>query len=588
MRTLPSSRNPGHELHGEVKHDETPLVMMSVGRWSLDPVDPNTPDTLCNSDHPLLVTTTSQPALSLTLSKTSVITGITTLFSYGLNTGGPGVMSIGWIIVSFFTLTVGASMAEILSSIPTSGGPYFWAYMLAPQAHAPFFAWVTGWFNLIGQIAVTTGIDFGLANLISVTASVSNGYHGTAGKTLGILALILISHVAINLFSIRKLRYMIYTSIALNTIGIGCMIIAVLAKARTHQSAAFVFGKFFDGTGADDDPGWSIRASPAYVAATGVLMSQYTILGYDASAHLCEETRKAVRDAPIGLLSAIGVSAGIGFFVLLAMLFSIQDFDVVRKHPLPVLKILTDSCGEGGGLVLMTSNSRMMFAFARDGGIPHRLHIIDGRFKSPMRTVVFGASCSFLLALPALGSQVAFAGTTSIATIGLYISYGIPIAMTLAYPQHFKRGPFKLGILSKPIALIACLWVAFIMVVFCLPTVNPVTSQTFNYTPVALGIVGIFAFGSWFLWARKWFTGRCRNHCRICIRQLDFLGEEMVDRTDTNESDGGDGGGGGRHDRHSRRLRSDESGGNAGRRERDTKSQITVSRDFEVKGYEGL
>ncbi|KAI4149594.1 MAG: hypothetical protein L6R39_002465 [Caloplaca ligustica] len=458
-------------------------------------------------------------------------------------------------------------MAEILSAIPTSGGPYFWAYMLAPQQHAPFFAWVTGWFNLIGQIAVTTGIDFGLANLISTTAAISNGYRGTAGKTLGILAIILVSQVAVNLFSVRRLRYMIHTSIALNSVGVLTLVIAVLAKAPTHQSAGFVFGKFFDGTGADG-PGWSIRASPAYVAACGVLMSQYTILGYDASAHLCEETRKAVRDAPIGLLSAIAASAGIGFFVIVGMLFCIQDFDAVRESPLPILKILTDTCGEGGGLVLMvlimlcvwhcglfslTSNSRMMFAFARDGGIPHRLHIIDARFKSPIRTVIFGASCSFLLALPALGSQVAFAGTTSIATIGLYVSYGIPIAMTLAYPRNFKRGPFKLGGASKLVAVLACLWIAFVTVVFCLPTLNPVTSQTFNYTPVALSIVGVFAFGSWFLWARRWFTGRCRNHCRVCIRQLDFLGEEMVGRTDTTESDG-------RNDRH-HRLESSESTG---------------------------
>ncbi|KAL8839753.1 MAG: hypothetical protein Q9170_001624 [Blastenia crenularia] len=458
-------------------------------------------------------------------------------------------------------------MAEILSAIPTSGGPYFWAYMLAPQGEGPFYAWITGWFNLIGQIAVTTGIDFGLANLISTTATVSNGYHGTPAKTLGILALILVSHVAVNLFSVRRLRYMIYTSIILNTIGVTCIMVSVLAKAKTHQSMDFTFGKFFDGTGVDSDHGWSARASPAYVAACGVLMSQYTILGYDASAHLCEETRKAVRDAPLGLLSAIAASAAIGFFVIISLLFSIQDFDAVRQDPLPVLRILSDACGKGGGLVLMvvimlcvwhcglfslvrnlcrqtasadqfsqTSNSRMMFAFARDGGIPHRLHIIDTRFKSPIRTVIFGATCSFLLALPALGSQVAFSGTTSIATIGLYISYGIPIAMTLAYPCNFRRGPFKLGRASKLIAVVACLWISFLTIVFCLPTINPVTSQTLNYTPVALGIVGFGAFGSWYLWARHWFTGRCRNHCRICIRQLDFLGEEMVDRSYTTDS----------------------------------------------------
>ena len=127
----------------------------------------------------------------------------------------------------------------------------------------------------------------------------------------------------------------------------------MLAKAPTHRPAKFVFSTFYDGTGLDDQEGWSLRASPAYVAAVGVLMSQYTILGFDASAHLCEETRKAVRDAPLGLLSSIAGSSLIGFFLIVALLFSIQDFDVVRNSPLPVLRILTDACGEGGGLVLM-------------------------------------------------------------------------------------------------------------------------------------------------------------------------------------------------------------------------------------------
>lgn len=116
----------------------------------------------------------------------SVITGITTLFEYGLTTGGPGVMSIGWIVVSFFTGFVGLGMAEIVSAIPSAGGPYFWSAILAPKRHAPFYSWCTGWFNLLGQVAVTTGITFGCAGLISTLASVQ-GYEQSAGKTLGML-----------------------------------------------------------------------------------------------------------------------------------------------------------------------------------------------------------------------------------------------------------------------------------------------------------------------------------------------------------------------------------------------------------------
>ncbi|KAL8870161.1 MAG: hypothetical protein Q9174_003729 [Haloplaca sp. 1 TL-2023] len=216
----------------------------------------------------------------------SVITGLTTLFSYGLNTGGPGYI---WQIIDLNTrkaMFVGAGMAEIVSAIPTSGGPYFWAAIMAPHHASAFLSWVTGWyveietskFNLLGQVAVTTGITFGLAGLVSTTATVGTSYEPTAGKTLGIYAVILFSHGVINSFGVRFLRYLNNTSIFLHSVGISCFCIAVLAKAPTHQSAKFVFSTFNDGTGVDTI-GWSIRASPAYVAACGILMSQYTITG---------------------------------------------------------------------------------------------------------------------------------------------------------------------------------------------------------------------------------------------------------------------------------------------------------------------
>lgn len=133
-------------------------------------------------------------------------------------------------------------------------------------------------FNLLGQVAVTTGITFGLANLVSTTATVGTSYTPTAGRTLGIFAALLSSHAVINSFGVHLLRYLNNTSIVLHSVGIGCFCIAVLAKAPIHQSAKFVFATFYDGTGVDGI-GWGIRASPAYVAACGVLMSQYTITG---------------------------------------------------------------------------------------------------------------------------------------------------------------------------------------------------------------------------------------------------------------------------------------------------------------------
>ncbi|KAI1823370.1 amino acid/polyamine transporter I [Xylaria intraflava] len=457
----------------------------------------------------------------------SVITGLTTLFSFGLSTGGPAAMSIGWFVVSFFTLTVAVAMGEIVSAIPTSGGPYFWAAMMAPPRWSPFAAWITGWFNLLGQVAVTTGISFGLAGLIATIATVKNPeFEPTPANTIGICAGVLISHALINTFGVSVLKYLNNLSIILHSAGVSSIAVALLAKAPKHQPASFVFGYINDGTGVDGSPGWSERASPAYLVVCGSLLAQYTLTGFDASAHLSEETQRAAWSAPIGVVTSVGFSAIFGLLVLLSFLFSIQDFEatLAPKHGQPVLQILIDVFGEDGALALfsliivcvwhcglfsLTSNSRMMFAFSRDGGIHPFFHHVDARFKSPVRAVWLAATLSFILALPSLGSSVAFAAATSIATTGLYISYGIPIFLGLLWHKDFVaiKGPFNLGALSRVVAFVAVAWILTITVIFTLPTANPVTSQTLNYTVVAVGIIAIGATAVWTLWARKWFTG---------------------------------------------------------------------------------
>lgn len=297
-------------------------------------------------------------------------------------------MSISWIVVSFFTLLVAIAMAEIVSAIPTSGGPYFWSAMLAPPRWSPFLSWLTGWFNLLGQVAVTTGITFGLAGLVSTAITVkSPDYEPTAAKTIGIYAALLVSHGVLNTFGVKALRILNNVSIVLHSAGITALCIAVLAKAPKLQSAKFVFGKYHDGTAAEEGvEGWGQRASPGYVVLCGALLSQYTLTGFDASAHLSEETKNASWSAPIGVVSSVGFSSLFGFFVLLSFLFSIQDFERVldSRYGQPVLQIFVDVLSEDGALVLfslimvcvwhcglfsMTSNSRMMFSFARDRGI---------------------------------------------------------------------------------------------------------------------------------------------------------------------------------------------------------------------------
>lgn len=126
--------------------------------------------------------------------------------------------------------------------------------------------------NTTTSVAVTTGITFGCAGLISTLATINGTYTPTAARTVGIYAALLLSHGLINTFGSRFLRILNNSAILFQSVGVAALAIAVVAKAPTHQSAKFVFATFYDGTGEAGSVGWSVRASPAYVAVCGLLL----------------------------------------------------------------------------------------------------------------------------------------------------------------------------------------------------------------------------------------------------------------------------------------------------------------------------
>ena len=96
---------------------------------------------------------------AISFSIISILTGAVLLYGYGLKFAGPIVNSVGWPLVSLFTLGVAASMAELASAYPTAGGLYFWAFRLGGRG----WAWTTAWLNMIGQVTITAGINIAAA-----------------------------------------------------------------------------------------------------------------------------------------------------------------------------------------------------------------------------------------------------------------------------------------------------------------------------------------------------------------------------------------------------------------------------------------
>ncbi|HKS45574.1 MAG TPA: amino acid permease [Amycolatopsis sp.] len=446
----------------------------------------------------------------------SILSGCLTLYGFGLNTGGPAAMIWGWPLVGVFVILVGLGMAEVCSSYPTAGGLYYWAAKLAPSGGAAW-SWFTGWFNLIGQIAVTAGIDFGAALFLNAFLDLQFGFAATPGHTILLLAIILVVHGLLNTFGVRLVAVLNDVSVWWHLAGV-LVIVAVLAFVPDHhQSASFVFGQFVNNTG------WGVAP---YVFALGLLVAQYTLTGYDASAHMTEETRDAAKAGPRGIVNSILVSLVAGWVLLIGLTFAIQDYDgaVNSETGVPPAQIFIDAAGATTGKFLLliaigaqlfcgmasvTANSRMIYAFARDGAIPGSKvwHDINKRTRTPTNSVWFAAVGAFILAVPYLWSATAYAAVTSIATVGLYVAYVIPVFLRVRKGDAFEKGPWHLGRWGRPIGIVATIWVVLIFTLFMLPQASPVTTKNFNYTPVAFLVVLGGAALWWVLSARKWFTG---------------------------------------------------------------------------------
>jgi amino acid transporter len=187
----------------------------------------------------------------MTLSVVCITSGVTSLFGYGLMTGGPVVMVWGWIIVSLFTLCISLGMAEICSSYPTAGGLYFWTANLVPEQYKSMVSWFTGWFNLIGQFAAVASVDFGLAMLVGSVISICVGQWSPERWHIVLIHLgLIISHGVCNSLGRRVLLWITYIStwwqlIAPVTVGI---VVLAIGKGE-YYTAEFVFTTFVNRTG---------------------------------------------------------------------------------------------------------------------------------------------------------------------------------------------------------------------------------------------------------------------------------------------------------------------------------------------------
>ncbi len=488
-------------------------------------------------------------AISFTI--ISVLSGCVTLFYITEINGGYSAASLGWPIVTIFVVIVALGMAELASAFPTAGGLYYWSSKLGFRGRGgPAWGWYTGWFNLIGQIGITGGIAYGAAITLdtllhawfpaipATLGSVTSVDPATQQVTLLMYAIILAVVAMLNIFGVRIVAFLNDISVWWHIIGVLLIVVGVVGATllslqfnpgaggvspATQVHGAAVQG--FNSVSTVFTPTQTFNATGFplwYAVLLSLLLAQYTYTGYDASAHMTEETVGAETRAPWGVVMSVVVSAIAGYALLMALVVASPNLGAASTFVNPVLYILQSRLSYVLGTLLfaiifvaqffcsmssVTSNSRMIYAFSRDGAVPgHNLWHSLNRGRTPRNAILLSVVCAFILVIPSLWSVTAYLAATSIAVIGLYIAYALPIFLR-QFSSDFKTGPWHLGSWSKPIGWIAVIWVVCISVLFMLPTSTPITLQGFNYTPVV--VLGVFLLVTiwWLASARHWFKG---------------------------------------------------------------------------------
>lgn len=429
-----------------------------------------------------------------------IVAGGLTAFPEALSAGGGASIGYVWPIGSAFALLVAATMGQVASSYPTAGGIYHWSSILGGRG----YGWAAAWFNLLGLMFVVSSVNMGLFLLfrdlflaqvvgMDVTSWTSTGdlSHGWWVQTIFITVVTIIQAI-INHYFLRLTTVLTDASgyIILAT-GV-VLTIALFAFAPTHDfSRLFHYQNF---TGDAGGGVWPQAQAPLYILAIGLLHAVYTITGFDASAHTSEETRDAQKEVPKGMLRSVWWSFVFGYLMVCAMVIALPDqkdasgavidgvtagakqgynsfFWMMSAVPFPgwlrsliIIGIVVSNflCALAG----LTSCSRMMYAFARDGGLPgsNILSKVNPVHRTPGAAIWVGGVLSIIATL--------YGGAFLILSTGcavfLYLSYLLPIAAAMRSEMagNWKnKGPFNLGGASIPLAGLAIIGCAILIFV---------------------------------------------------------------------------------------------------------------------------
>ncbi|TVY55613.1 Choline transport protein [Lachnellula suecica] len=452
--------------------------------------------------------------------------GMFAVFLLGFQNGGPAGLIYGYIFCFAGTLMVVASLGELASMMPLSGGQYHWVSILAPANCAKFLSYITGWLTVIGWQAGQASVAFISASMIQGMVVLNHPeYTPTRWQGTLIFYAVIAFIVFINTYLARWLPKIEGAVLCVHILGFFAILIPLVYLAP-HGSTTDVFATFINGGG------WNTDGVSFFV---GLTTSVFSFLGADSACHMAEEIHNASTIVPWAMFGSVILNGIMGFGMLIAVLFCLGDLDDALTSPtgFPFIEIFHQATNSNAGATVMTAlimclllaaaigimatASRLLWSFARDNGVPFSNYIsrVHPKTALPLYSILVSTIISILLALINIGNTAAFNAIVSVNVAAFFFSYAIPIALLLFRrlrkdPVHdnIHWGPWRMGPVVGPIVNVGALIYTFITLFFSFwPSTQIVTPLTMNWSSLLFGASMIFTVVFYFVFGRhsyKW------------------------------------------------------------------------------------
>ncbi|KAJ5528088.1 hypothetical protein N7513_012247 [Penicillium frequentans] len=453
-------------------------------------------------------------AANCTISWTGLGLGLIT----ALNSGGPGALIYGFILVFILQSFVGASLAEFVSAYPTEGGMYHWIAAIAPKRYNSLLSFATGWCTVFGWIFTTASTNLIYASTVMALIAL---YHDDLvvkpWMTFVAYQILNIFTSAIVMFGNRFIPAINKFSLLYLQLAWFITMVTVAAAAPAHNDSKFVFATWMNKTGWDNN---------VMCFITGLVNPLYALGGLDGISHITEEMPNPGRNAPLGLAITLSIAFVTGVSYLLSLMFSVQNYDTLAdtRTGLPLAEIFhqaTSTKGGAFGLVFMVwvalgpcvigsqlSTGRVFWAFSRDNGLPlsHIWARVNPRLGSPFNAQLCVGVIIALLGCIYLGSSTAFNSMMGSAVTINNLAYVVPILTNVLLRRRtMHRGPFSMGqFTGMAVNIISVMWLVFAIVFFSFPFEMPATVSNMNYTCVVVGGFLIIELVWWIIAGKKY------------------------------------------------------------------------------------